>query len=307
MGEKYEKKNKQHIVPKTYLKNFCYTNDKPFKIFSLDKRIKKIINTNADDIAQERNFYTVDRFEDKYIWENFYAENIEPMMQDVIEKTLQLCELNVLTKDVKILEDTERKKLAVIIVCQMLRDRHTRDYGKLILEQESPKILAEIKSMVDEIGNKKASETLSKFTITDGMFKEMTMQFALDPERCSQFANILYSRSWVLCKCKSSVFVTSDSPVVIMNMNTLNTTPFKNGIADDSTVIFYPLSSKVLLALYSPNILWGSFDLVDSKVIQLDVLKDKKFIDTMNKKQLEHCYRQIYCESDDILNNLIGK
>ena len=51
---KLEKKNKQHIVPQTYLKLFSYSDEEPYKVFVRDKN-KMIFRANIKNIAQERN------------------------------------------------------------------------------------------------------------------------------------------------------------------------------------------------------------------------------------------------------------
>lgn len=64
---------RHHHVPQTYLKNFSFKKKKQYKIFTLDKFSKKIFEANIDDVAVEKNFYTVKKNKDNYIWENFYA------------------------------------------------------------------------------------------------------------------------------------------------------------------------------------------------------------------------------------------
>ena len=50
---------RHHHVPQTYLKNFSFKKKKQYKIFTLDKFSKKIFEANIDDVAVEKNFYTV--------------------------------------------------------------------------------------------------------------------------------------------------------------------------------------------------------------------------------------------------------
>lgn len=56
----------------------------------MDKFSKKIFEANIDDVAVEKNFYTVKKNKDNYIWENFYAKNIEPMMGKMISEMIKV-------------------------------------------------------------------------------------------------------------------------------------------------------------------------------------------------------------------------
>lgn len=63
---------KQHYVPQTYLKNFA-TGKKNKSLYVLSASPRKIYSSQVEDTAAERNFYTVKRLKNKYIWENTYA------------------------------------------------------------------------------------------------------------------------------------------------------------------------------------------------------------------------------------------
>lgn len=43
----------------------------------MDKTKSKLYITNIKNIAVEKDFYRVDRKEDEFYWEHYYAENIE--------------------------------------------------------------------------------------------------------------------------------------------------------------------------------------------------------------------------------------
>lgn len=92
--------------------------------------------------------------------------------------------------------------------------------------------------------------------MSDDLSKASAMDVSLNLDRISTFAEVLFMRSWLLFKINGDAeFVTSDDPLLIMNGNSLDVTPFKNGLAKESTIKFYPLSSKQLIAMYSPNML----------------------------------------------------
>ena len=70
----------QHHVPQTYLKNFSSKKKDDYYVWTWDNRTKKVFNSNIENVAVERHFYTIDNLQDKYVWETFYAKTIEPLM-----------------------------------------------------------------------------------------------------------------------------------------------------------------------------------------------------------------------------------
>ena len=293
---------RQHLVPKLYLKNFAFQKKDQYKVYTLDKKTKKIFEANIDDIAVEKHFYTVDKLENKYFWETCYAEKIETIMGATIQQVIKKSNLCVLQNHAHLLTDDLKSKLAFIMVFQILRGQHTRKYEETLFENLAPQILADIKERFTGTWNEALDKKLETFQFSEDLFKLLVMDVSLNWDKISQYAEVLFMRSWLLYKIiDDTEFITSDEPVLIMNRNSLDTTPFKNGIAKNSTVVFYPLSSKLLIALYSPDTLFGELQNYDGTLTYIDGDKERKFIQTINKKQLEHSYRQVYsCSKNGI-------
>ena len=77
-------------------------------------------------------------------------------------------------------------------------------------------------------------------------------------------ANALYNKGWVLLQPKGDYeFITSDSPIMAVNINSLEATPFRNGLALDDTIISFSVSPTILLMLYSKNKFYGYFNKKD--------------------------------------------
>ena len=287
------------------MKNFSFQKKEQYKVYTLDKKNNKIFEANVDDIAVEKHFYTVEKLDDKYFWETYYAERIEPMMSDTIQQVIKKSNLCILQDHTHLLTDELKKKLAIIMVFQMLRGQHTRKYEETLFENLAPKILADTKERFIGIWNETLDKKLETFQFSEDLFKLLVMDVSLNWDKISQYAEVLFMRSWLLYKIiDDTEFITSDDPVLIMNRNSLDTTPFKNGIAKNSTVVFYPLSSKLLIALYSPDTLLGKLQNYDGTLTNIDGHKERKFIQTINKKQLEHSYRQVYSYSKNAIEIL---
>lgn len=60
---------RHHYVPRTYLSHFALKNRNEYQIHVMDKKTKNIFKTNIKNIAVEKDFYTVETYEDKYCWE----------------------------------------------------------------------------------------------------------------------------------------------------------------------------------------------------------------------------------------------
>ena len=50
---------KQHYVPQVYLKNFSFGGDKSPKIFVLSTSSQKIFQRAVEEVAVEKDFYTI--------------------------------------------------------------------------------------------------------------------------------------------------------------------------------------------------------------------------------------------------------
>ena len=293
---------RHHHVPQTYLRNFSFVKKSEFKLYTYDKISKKIFEANVDDVAVEKNFYTVNNIQDIYAWENFYAQSVEPMMGTTIYDIIKISESCLIRDKVQILTDELKAKFSVIMVYQLLRSKHSREFEHKIFEEKAPQILSEAKNKFMGKGNQKIDMLLENYQISEDMFKLTAMEATLDITKINMFAQALFNRCWVVYRIiGKNEFVTSDNPVMFMNNQSFDVTPFHNGIADNRTVIFYPISSKLMIVLYDYNSLLGLLNSYDCKLLFIDSTKDNRFINNVNRKQIEQCYRQVFCKKKSVL------
>ena len=121
---------KQHYVPQTYLRNFSSSKNIPYQTFVLDKRKNNIFLANIKNIASERHFYTLKNHQDKFRWENYYAEKIEPLTKDVVSQILSQSNSILLNDKATVLTPELKARLSFAIYFQLLRGKHTRDIGE---------------------------------------------------------------------------------------------------------------------------------------------------------------------------------
>ena len=67
-----------------YLKNFSLTEGKGRFLYTYLRKNRDIKKCSIKDIAVEKNFYTLSDVEDNDVWENFYAEAIEPLYTEKV-------------------------------------------------------------------------------------------------------------------------------------------------------------------------------------------------------------------------------
>ena len=128
------------------------------------------------------------------------------------------------------------------------------------------------------------------------------MEITLNEKRIKMYTQILIQRSFVVYKIAGDKdFVTSDNPVMLIDSSTLDATPFRNGVAQRSTVVLYPLSPKVVIAAYHPEYFMGGLVDYDGKYVLLNSNINFRFIENHNKKQFEQCFDQLYARSKETL------
>ena len=294
---------KQHYVPQVYLNNFAYGKDKNLKLYVLSCKSNKIYPANVRDSASERDFYTLDGYEDKFIWERHYATCIEPILGDIIKTIRQRCE-NVLVQNQAIVMDPDEKfRLALSMIFQLLRGKQTRDYEQYLYNKLLPKVAEQTRTRFAPLDEKQEALVRS-FGDENKYFKEISMQSIFRKESVEKFVSILLQRSFVIYKIVGTYsFVTSDNPVLLINLDSHDATPFKNGLANSKTVVYYPLSPKLLLGAYHPHLYFGSLESIDCQMVIIDGSKEQRFVLTHNKKQKEQS-NYVYAQSKEILQML---
>ena len=99
----------QHYVPQTYLKNFSEKKKENFYVWTFDSRTNKCFQTNIENVAVERHFYTIEKLQDKYVWEKFYAEIVEPLMNSTLSNMIKRTESILIMDRAKVLSDELKK------------------------------------------------------------------------------------------------------------------------------------------------------------------------------------------------------
>lgn len=289
----------QHHVPRVYLKNFC---DKAGYLSVLDKHTHRVFSTGVKFVCVENNFYTLKNIDNAYTWEQTYAEGIEPIMGELLPKLI-FGENPLVRNGAHIIDDNEKIELAYTMVIQMLRGKQSREHERVLFNENLPTVISNAKNRFN-ISEERQREFKEKIFEDENFFKSIIMSISLDRERIEKYVEFLVDRIFILYRIQGNAeFISSDNPVMFINNKTGNARMFSNGLLRPNTDIYYPLSPKLLLYASHPYYLLGSLSKYDGCIIDLNAGRETRFIATINKKQVEQCFRQAFARSIDSLKN----
>ena len=272
-----------------------------------DKKSKKVFSTGVNAVGAERDFYTLDKLDDPYLWEHMYSTGIEPLMSKVIPSVIS--RVNILLQNgTTVISATEKAQLALIMVIQMLRGKQCREYERKIYQNELPNIVEQSRQILGEF-TEQEKELVKAFSEDEFYFKRSAMDAALNQERITRYAKVLCTRAFVLFYlCGKFEFLTSDSPVMFFNIKTGDSTPFAYGLLRLDTYVCYPLSPKLLLCAVHPSSTFYALIKSDCRLIKLNSDSDNlDLAEAMNRMQASQSYRQTYAKSEDTLRRFILK
>lgn len=298
---------KQHYVPQVYLKNFSFGNGKSPKIFVLSLDKNKVYQSSIDDVAAERDFYTLENSENKYAWEKAYAKYVEPPLETIIGILRKRCENIFVQNGTCVLNEEEKSLLSSSIIFQALRGYYARNYEKKLYDKLLPGILEETKKWFSQL-DKRNEEVVNRFLLTDKYFKEIAMEVTFREESILKYWSLLMQYKFIFCKIDGDEeYITSDNPAFFMNFITQKVGLFENGLISASTVLYYPLSPKLLLIAFHPQHLVSTYEEKDGCIKRISADKEKAFIHKYNAKQMEQCNNFVYGRNKELLENLLSE
>lgn len=286
-----------------YLQNFCDSND---KIAAINKCDGHIFTPGVGAICKETDFYTLEKAEDPYCWEHAYAYGIEPKMSELFKKINT--QSNRLTQNgAVILNQSDKSLLSVVMIMQLLRGEQAREYSRKIFHSELPKTINEAKSLFAPLSESQL-DALKNLDTDEFYFKSALVDVTMNSERIKNFAKILFARKFLFFRTDGRPeFISSDNPVMFIDSISSDASPFANGLIYGKTIVYYPIFPHLLLYAAHPCSVYSVSSLRDCSIVDLDVNKDQRFINSINRKQFEQCYRQAFARSREGLEDLLKK
>lgn len=283
---------KQHIIPKTYLKQFT-SDDK--NIWLDQKDTQHFREQSINKVPIIKDFYTVTHHEEDYDeklydFEYFLANEIEPLYQPYIEQLQQG----------KVLNELEKKQFAFFVSSQKLRTVGMKDkilkeierafrYGeagewfdKTSVEQFTHNFYEDGKEISYKEFLEKLDSNLNEVPLN--VSKDCFIQFL--PEKIIEFAETLASQNWSYLRApKGRYFITSDNPVVLDSEIGDSIFPFEGGV--------FPLTTQLALNINSPA---EKFRIVGAKEIR-----------KVNQQIVKHSDRFVFSHNEGILRSINKK
>jgi len=301
---------KQHIVPKSYLNRFGTKVGKKTLIgVRLIKNGKPTFFTDAtDDVGYIKNFYDVTDKDDPKYWEHYFAREIDTLCGTAMENIISKVTLT--TKDAVVLSEEDKAVLAKVIVAQLMRIPESIDYVKNVLY---PRVSAQVKedliSALPPAFVEKHKDQIMNTEFSEQDQKEQMLNHSFEPSNFDRYCNVLRAGIWVIyVNMHRDVmpFLTSDNPVLVEGVGSKDTGIYRNGLANPATCIFYPLSPRIAVAIYSrQGILGMAADVYDGRKILLDELK---YIMSRNVKIMAQAHRHSFIPQplyDELLNGSV--
>ena len=291
---------RQHHVPVVYLKNFVFGDRQFINVY--DKTTEKYFCSSLDNVANKRDFYTVTGAKDKYAVEKFYAEHVEPYIKkcfgDIEKISAPIC----LNDRTIILNDKAKIQLSYIMSVQLLRGLSARQLNQNTFNNNLERALDEAIKTLGYSQDKK-QEYINDKEKREYIFKAASAKATLDKDRIVMFTVLFFDRFWYCYKIidRKKEFITSDNPVMFINLRTNDATPFSNGILNPDTAIFFPISPQLMVvSVYAKQSDCFIDNAEDGAMIYLG-RKANDYIDFLNHKHKEQAIRQVFAHNKNIL------
>ena len=296
MGES----KRHHYVPQHLLKNFSVENTKK-QVWVLNKKDKKCYKTSILKAGSENHFNSYEVSGEKINFESYFDEN-DSNSAIIISKIIRNQNLQCLDRD-------EIITLSSVVVTQLYRTSFMRNTAQKLFDHTFDRVcgLKGFKPISEKA--KELLESLKEYkAFKDNHKKFLNYLFLIDS--IEDIKNVLTDKKIFLIKCPNKAsFVISDNPVFLEGDDQLHSGPYGNvGLLVPKVRIYYPISSKLTLALFCPevfNMIQYNLDSgirVDEDIVALYNAMDKKgvyfatpdFVDQLNYYQLSSAERFAY-------------
>jgi hypothetical protein len=285
--KKRRRTERQHYVPRCYLKRFS-ANGKTLWCFN--KFDKRMFEASLWDVAQETRFYDLPAY---VVKQGTPDEPIDPQAVELALSRVETC-LNVLLED--LLDGVERRgipreyrpELAVHVAVQWLR---TREQREAIFEGWEKLYQA----AADEIARVNfpdlPMERYPRVVCGRDNLPAVQAGYLFNEDRVVAVADRLARHVWVVGINKTNqTFYTSDHSVVT-NSHALFPSGGFAGIGSPRIEVAFPLTSRHILVMWERTYFRG-VQKEDGRPVPMGAYG----VEHYNKLQTLKSYRQVYCE-----------
>ena len=280
----------QHIVPVSYLRRFATKGNSAYRIgvICADKHFIDSI----DNVGYIKHYYDIEG-EDSKKWEHYYGKEIEPLYGKPLDGIIAGVTLS--PNRQVILDENKKKLLSKLLISQWLRvpdflDVKIRQMPSMF-RQIKKEFLAQNKGKV----SKEIEHKIKVFDYPSSKRKDLILSTINAEDRLSMYVDVLSSKLWIMYYnpyYTKVPFITSDNPVVAINIDSKSINRKDNGINNNKTVIFFPLSPSVAVAIYPTPIKNLAPQIDGGKRILSET--NHKLILNINTRIAEQRYKEVF-------------
>lgn len=295
MSKEYDK---QHFVPQSYLRRFArpnkYNKGYHIGVRRVTSNETRLFIKDISDVAYIQNYYDVSTRDDPKYWEHYFSQNIETLLGSPLSNIEAKIMLSVPGKAV--LDKKDRKILASIISFQYSRipaflDPHLKK-GVVLGKELKEWVL----QTYGHLMSLEQFTRVSQMRIDLDIIKDYVLDSISSNERIDKYSEILMERIWAVYYNNTSIpFFTSDNPVIMYNFRSNSISYSETGIARADTIIYFPISSRIMVQLFPSNLLNRSREKIDGFRLCLGK-RDLNFVTGVNTLQMNHASSETYMD-----------
>lgn len=286
-------------MPRAYLKYFSFKKHNEFFIWVYDKDSGRRFQTNIKNVAVEKDLYELNNIDDEHIinknaWEEYYSKEVEPELSALIGNIISKYNNSLITDRNIAFDETTKLRLSLQIVYQIYRGKKAFNEADIKRSEILDSISLQAEELAVEMYGENHSIDINSYLHNDNLWKLSIAEAATSGAAHVDLLNRLMDRIWVLYKITdNSQFITSDNPILIHNDVNKTVGLFQAGLRFDRTVLYYPISPRFMIALYSNRFMLGNMRDFSNQIVLLNS-NDKGFINNINQLQKQQCVRQVY-------------
>ena len=293
----------QHIVPQVYLKQFAEKNAKNYMFYAYDKDQKQYWHVNVKKVAARNDFYKLSGIDNEIAWEETLSK-IEQQLRQLLVSIRMKCESCLINNEAVVLDNYDKCRLLFQMIVQIYRGIAASSYEKAVRNEIRLRLRDEINNLAKEYFENEDSIDVDKVLDNDNIWRLAYAKQMIEVNNHKSLLLKLFNRKWIVFRSFNSSFITSDEPIIFYNSIIDEVGEFKAGLGND-TIVFYPLSYRILIGLYPQDYLFGITEKYNNKIIILP--ENDSFVDKVNLLQLRQCNKQIYSRDEKTIEKLIDK
>lgn len=288
MAEEYKN---QHIVPQSYLNRFAVKIGKKHiigtRLTPSSKRNISFFTRSVADVGYIEYYYDTCAQQDKKYWEHYLDNEFDSLCGTPLDNIV--AKITLAPPQMRVLADEDKAILSRIILSQSIRvpaylDEQVED-AQITLDSYKADMISAIPDDRNDI-----KEGIKQISFSYDERKNMILEGMFNEKRFARFCRVLQNKVWIVFVNGLRLqmpFITSDNPVLFSDIKGKSTKMPRIGIANDKTVILYPVTPSILIGLYSKEAFWGEIQKFDGCKLIID---DMKFITKVNVEIMAQSY-----------------